>query len=209
MIKMAEEFLVVDEDGRVLYTEPKTVALSTDAGGHEHKGKGEGGGQFVSHGNKLSATNIGKAVSSKTYFHGTWEKELKEFDPNKTRTGVVSFTDDQEHAEGFGKNVHKIKLGVRNPIDLRPLGSGGEGDEDDPGDSVSAEDFQTYLDEEYGIKVELGSGRGFATAMIRAATKEIKRQAIEKGYDAILVLDFKDKEVEEVQVFNKDQITIK
>ena len=38
---------LVDDQGRVLAREPFGVALSTDVEGHEHKGKGPGGGQFT------------------------------------------------------------------------------------------------------------------------------------------------------------------
>lgn len=160
----------------------------------------EGCNQFTGPGCGIAGKDF--VSDGETYYHGTDQENVGKFDPSKTG-GTLSFTDNPHHASNFGEHVHKVHLDVRNPIDLRYLGAGSDEEEG----RVKAKDVEDAL-KEHGIHINLGKGSGFTTALLNKQRKEIVRQAIDKGYDGIKVVDFKDFEADETQVFHPNQIKV-
>lgn len=133
------------------------------------------------------------------YYHGT-DEEFPSFQDTK---GVgISFTPNKTHAHEFGSNVHTANLAVQNPIDIEHLGSGSdEGD-----DSVSTDQIQQAL-ADHDIHINFGKTRkGFTSALIRRHMPEIIRQAKQKGYDGMKLVDFKEFEAPELVVFDPSLI---
>lgn len=144
--------------------------------------------------------------SEETYYHGS-NDAIASFQEVGGRG--VSFTPDRGHAESFGGRVHEVKLRVKNPIDLTRLGSGTDAWDDETDDRVSSKQVRAAL-AEYGVHVDFGSRevKGFTSAVLRRKMDEVVSKAEAKGYDAILLKDYKDFEADEVVVFSPKQVKL-
>ncbi len=143
--------------------------------------------------------------SEVSYYHGSLTP-ISEF-ANVTGRGI-SFSTDEGHAREFGHHMHEVQLDVRKPLDLTSLGTGAGEEGEDSDDRVSSSQIQEAL-AEYGIKVKFDrSSKGWTTDIMRSKMPEIIAQAKAKGYDALLVMDYKEWEAEETVVFDPDQIRL-
>jgi len=206
IIKIGDRhYVMVDDNLQVLAEERDGVAMSTDIKDE----KRDASGKWTK--DSWNGDHEDNKLRDVAYFHGS-DDTIDTFDPSKTKDKFVSFTDNKYHASTFGNKVHKVKLDVRNPIDLSDLGSGSDQPPDDPDDKderTSSKDIEKAL-AEHGIKVDFGKREimGFTSAILKKKAEDIIAQAKAKGYDGIFLKDYKEFEADEVMVFDSHQVKV-
>jgi len=129
----------------------KRLRLSKDAAGHEHKGAGEGGGQFVS---------TGEGGYAGTVHHGSPHHDLsvvsaapptRQFD-NATSVFGAFFAPDESGAEKYaGKSgkLYKAKLHLRKPYEMpwREFAHYQDPTKDDEGEKIPPEKWEDRIEE--------------------------------------------------------------
>ncbi len=122
------------------------------------------------------------------------------YDPAKAKGGWSFWSPTRDYAENYGSNITVGHVAIRRPIDLRQFSGT---------DDVDREDVSAAL-ADHGIDVPpTGLGRGEIHQVLEPARAEIRRQAMEKGYDGLVQNEnFDGQEAETWATFTPDQATV-
>lgn len=169
---------------------------------------GEGGGVDPSCSPGENAGILGKdyvpEFSNQPYYHGSREPIDKFHVPAQG----LSFSDNEHHSREFGDHVQEVRLSVKKPLDLTHLGPGAGEEGDGVDERVSPAQIKAAL-AEHGVNVTFKrKAPGWTTEVLAEKMPDIIRQAAAKGYDAVLVKDFKEFEADETVIFDPRQIKV-